>query len=37
VYSTSEVDDAVKNDAVAVIWVYDSDGANVSFGKKYEE
>lgn len=34
-YSTSELNDAVKS-GVSVIWIYDSDGANVGFGKKYE-
>ncbi|KAF2484219.1 splicing factor 3B subunit 10-domain-containing protein [Neohortaea acidophila] len=33
--SSQELEDASKS-GVSVIWIYDSDGANVGFGKKYE-
>ena len=35
--SSSELDDVAKGSDVAVVWVYDSDGANQGFGKKYEK
>lgn len=36
-HSSSELDEVAKGSDVAVIWIYDSDGANQGFGKKYEK
>ena len=34
--SSAEIDEVAAGSDVAVVWIYDSDGANQGFGKKYE-
>jgi len=36
-HSSEELNKAAEGSDPVVIWVYDSDGANRGFGKKYEE